>query len=79
LTVGRHRRRRHHDLDTKEFDMKATLTHPLRIVALVVVLAAGVVPTAPAQSETFIPGYTDFPNHLRVHSIFDEARKAQNG
>jgi hypothetical protein len=59
--------------------MKATLTHPLRIVALVMVLAAGVVPTAPAQSETFIPGYTDFPNHLRVHSIFDEAREAQNG
>ena len=61
--------------------MKATLTHPLRIVALVMVLAAGLVPTAPAQSESerFIPGYTDFPNHLRVHSIFDEARKAQNG
>jgi hypothetical protein len=59
--------------------MKATLTHPFRIVALVLVLAAGVVPTAPAQSETFIPGYTDFPNHLRVHSIFDEARAAQNG
>lgn len=59
--------------------MKATLTHLLRIAALVVVLAAGVVPTAPAQNQTFIPGYTDFPNHLRVHSIFDDAREAQNG
>jgi hypothetical protein len=59
--------------------MKAMLTHPFRIAAVLLVLAAGVVPAAPAQSETFIPGYTDFPNHLRVHSIFDEARKTSNG
>jgi hypothetical protein len=61
--------------------MKATLNHPFRIAALLLVLAASIVPTAPAtaQPEPFIAGYTDFPNHLRVHSIFDEARKTANG
>ena len=59
--------------------MKAMLIHPFRVAAVLLVLAAGVVPAAPAQREEFIPGYTDFPNHLRVHSIFDEARKASNG
>ena len=59
--------------------MKAMLIRPFSIASLVLVLAGGVSPGAPAQRETFIPGYTDFPNHLRVHSIFDEARRASNG
>ena len=61
--------------------MKATLIRPLRLATVLLALMGAVVPVAPAQTETdpFIAGYTDFPNHLRVHSIYDEARAAQNG
>jgi hypothetical protein len=43
---------------TKENDMKAML--------IAVALAALLAPGAQAQDESFIPGYTDFPNALRV-------------
>jgi hypothetical protein len=51
---------------TKENDMKAML--------IAVALAALLAPAAQAQNEKFVPGYTDFPNALRV-----EARMPPDG
>ena len=41
---------------------------PLRVATVALTLAAAVVPAAQAQDERFVPGYTDFPNALRVET-----------
>lgn len=48
--------------------MRSRITKPLRVAGVSLVLAAAAVPAAQAQDEEFIPGYTDFPNALRVES-----------
>ena len=48
--------------------MKTTLRKTLRTTIVASALAATLVPAAQAQDEEFIPGYTDFPNALRVES-----------
>ena len=59
--------------------MKATLTQfaPHRGCSLVVPARAGSSPPRLARGRDVMPGHTDFPNHLRVGSIFDAA--AQRG
>jgi hypothetical protein len=46
--------------------MNAHLIRRLRVTTLGLALAAIVVPAAQAQGDQFIPGYTDFPNALRL-------------
>lgn len=41
---------------------------PLRVAGVVFALAAAIVPAAQAADEKFIPGYTDFPNALRIET-----------
>jgi hypothetical protein len=48
--------------------MKSTLRKTIRTTIVASALAAALVPAAQAQDEEFIPGYTDFPNALRVES-----------
>jgi hypothetical protein len=48
--------------------MNTTLRKTIRTTIVASALAAAVVPAALAQGEEFIPGYTDFPNALRVES-----------
>jgi hypothetical protein len=48
--------------------MKSTLRKTIRTTIVASALAAALVPAAQAQNEEFIPGYTDFPNALRVES-----------
>lgn len=48
--------------------MKALLRKTFRGSILSAALAAALVPAAQAQDQEFIPGYTDFPNALRVES-----------
>ena len=48
--------------------MNLKLRRPLRVASVVFALAAAVVPAAQAADEKFIPGYTDFPNALRIES-----------
>jgi hypothetical protein len=48
--------------------MNLRLQRPLRVATIVFALAVAIVPAAQAQDEKFIPGYTDFPNALRVES-----------
>jgi hypothetical protein len=48
--------------------MKTTLRKTVRTTIVASALAAALVPAAQAQDEEFIPGYTDFPNALRVDS-----------
>ena len=48
--------------------MTSELLRPLRIAGVAFVLAAAIVPVAQAQDEEFIPGYSDFPNALRIES-----------
>ena len=48
--------------------MKSTLRKTIRTTIVASALAAVLVPAAQAQNEEFIPGYTDFPNALRVES-----------
>lgn len=48
--------------------MKTTLRKTVRTTIVASALAAALVPAAQAQDEEFIPGYTDFPNALRVGS-----------
>ncbi len=48
--------------------MKARATRPLLVASVAFALAAGFTPVAQGQDETFIPGYTDFPNALRLHA-----------
>jgi hypothetical protein len=48
--------------------MNTTLRKTLRTTIVAFALAAVLVPAAQAQDEEFIPGYTDFPNALRVET-----------
>jgi hypothetical protein len=48
--------------------MRSKTSKPLRVAGVAFVLAAAAVPAAQAQDEQFIPGYTDFPNALRLES-----------
>jgi hypothetical protein len=48
--------------------MKSTLRKTFRTTIVASALAAALVPAAQAQDDGFIPGYTDFPNALRVES-----------
>ena len=48
--------------------MNTTLRKTFRTTIVASALAAALVPAAQAQDEDFIPGYTDFPNALRVES-----------
>ena len=48
--------------------MNLKLRRPLRVASVVFALAAAAVPAAQAADEKFIPGYTDFPNALRIES-----------
>lgn len=48
--------------------MNTTLRKTVRTTIVASALAAALVPAAQAQDEDFIPGYTDFPNALRVES-----------
>jgi hypothetical protein len=48
--------------------MNTTLRKTVRTAVVASALAAAFVPAAQAQDEDFIPGYTDFPNALRVGS-----------
>jgi hypothetical protein len=48
--------------------MNTTLRKTVRTTIVASALAAALVPAAQAQDEEFIPGYTDFPNALRVES-----------
>ena len=49
--------------------MNSTLRKTVRTTIVASALAAALVPAAQAQNEKFIPGYTDFPNALRVESV----------
>ena len=48
--------------------MGSRTSKPLRVAGVAFALAAAAVPAAQAQDEQFIPGYTDFPNALRLES-----------
>jgi hypothetical protein len=48
--------------------MNLRLRKPLRVASVVFALAAAVGPSAQAADEKFIPGYTDFPNALRIET-----------
>jgi hypothetical protein len=48
--------------------MNTTLHKTVRTAIVASALAAALVPAAQAQDKEFIPGYTDFPNALRVES-----------
>jgi hypothetical protein len=48
--------------------MNLKLRRPLRVASAVFAIAAATVPAAQAADEKFIPGYTDFPNALRIES-----------
>ena len=48
--------------------MNARFPRQLRVASVAFGLAAALVPAAQAQDEEFIPGYTDFPNALRIES-----------
>lgn len=48
--------------------MNLKLRKPLRVASVVFALAAAVGPSAQAADEKFIPGYTDFPNALRIET-----------
>jgi hypothetical protein len=54
--------------ETAHDPMKSTLRKTIRTTIVASALAAALVPAAQAQNEEFIPGYTDFPNALRVES-----------
>ena len=46
--------------------MKTRLLRPVRVAGVTLALAAIGAPAAQAQAERFIPGYSDFPNALRI-------------
>ena len=48
--------------------MRSRTSKPLRVAGVAFALAAAAVPAGQAQDEQFIPGYTDFPNALRLES-----------
>jgi hypothetical protein len=52
--------------------MESTLRKTIRATILGLAIAGALVPAAQAQEEEFIPGYTDFPNALRIETDSSE-------
>jgi hypothetical protein len=48
--------------------MESTLRKTVRGAIVALAVAAALAPAALAQEDEFIPGYTDFPNALRIES-----------
>jgi hypothetical protein len=58
--------------------MYAQASKRLRVAIVAVGLAAAAVPAAYAQDDEFIPGYTDFPNALRIDGTASNAKADRN-
>jgi hypothetical protein len=57
--------------EARRTDMKKRL---LIVAVIASSLAGAIAPAAQAEDAEYIPGYTDFPNHLRFDSEYDRAR-----